>query len=83
MPVSLEPNINAFITGVNNNFVHCTIFLIIVPGVVWPVGVILHIIKWKRLKALALAPCRRLYHPLTCAPVTAFRRVVLIQSMVS
>lgn len=42
-------NINAFITGVNNIFVHCTIFLIIFPGVVWPVGVMLHIIKWNAL----------------------------------
>ena len=53
MPVLPEPNINAFITGVNNKFVHCTIFLIFGLGVVWPVGVMLHIIKWKRLKALA------------------------------
>jgi hypothetical protein len=53
VPVLPDLNINAFITGVNNIFVRCTIFLTIFPGVVWPVGVMLHIIKMKRLKALA------------------------------
>ena len=53
MPVLPGPNINAFITGVNNNFVHCTIFFNYCSRVVWPVGVMLYIIKMKRSKALA------------------------------
>ena len=49
VPVLSDLNINDFITSVNNIFVHCTIFLIIVPSVVWPVGVMLHIIKGNAL----------------------------------
>ena len=46
VPVLSNFNSKAFITSVNNIFVHRTIYFIIFPDVLWQVAIILYIIRW-------------------------------------